>query len=71
MRVVVVGASGNVGTSVLRSLAGEPGVDSVLGLCRRRPAAEFPKVEWRSADIAGSPLRPLFGAPTRSSISPG
>jgi UDP-glucose 4-epimerase len=60
MRVVVVGASGNVGTSVLRSLAAEPGVDSVLGLCRRVPEAEFAKVEWRAADVARSPLRPLF-----------
>ena len=37
MRVVVVGASGNAGTSVLRSLAAEPAVDSVLGVCRRLP----------------------------------
>jgi UDP-glucose 4-epimerase len=60
MRVVVVGASGNVGTSLLRSLATEPAVDSVLGLCRRVPEARFPKVEWRAADIARTPLRPLF-----------
>ena len=60
MRVVVVGASGNVGTSVLRSLADEPAVDSVLGLARRIPQADFPKTEWREADIARSPLRPHF-----------
>jgi UDP-glucose 4-epimerase len=60
VRVVVTGASGNVGTSLLRSLAGEPAVDSVLGLCRRVPRASFAKVEWRAADVAGSPLRPLF-----------
>jgi UDP-glucose 4-epimerase len=60
MRVVVVGASGNVGTSLLRSLAAEPAVDSVLGVCRRVPEAAFPKVEWRSADVTRSPLRPLF-----------
>jgi UDP-glucose 4-epimerase len=60
VRVVVVGASGNVGTSLLRALADEPGVDSVLGLARRIPKAEFPKTEWRSADIAHSPLRPHF-----------
>jgi nucleoside-diphosphate-sugar epimerase len=60
VRVVVTGASGNVGTSLLRSLADEPAVDSVLGLCRRVPKADFPKVEWRSADVAKSPLRPLF-----------
>jgi UDP-glucose 4-epimerase len=60
VRVVVTGASGNVGTSLLRSLADEPAVESVLGLCRRVPAARFPKVEWRAADVATSPLRPLF-----------
>jgi UDP-glucose 4-epimerase len=60
MRVVVIGASGNVGTSVLRSLAAEPAVDSVLGLARRIPKGSFPKTEWRQADIARSPLRPLL-----------
>src|SRR5918996_601991 len=60
MRVVVVGASGNVGTSLLRALADEPAVDSVLGLCRRLPEAEFPKTDWREADVARTPLRPLF-----------
>jgi UDP-glucose 4-epimerase len=60
MRVVVVGASGNVGTSVLRSLSAEPAVESVLGIARRIPKQSFPKTEWRQADIARSPLRPLF-----------
>src|ERR671933_648158 len=60
MRVVVVGASGNVGTSLLRSLSGEPRVESVLGLARRLPAARFPKVEWAAADIASSDLVPHF-----------
>jgi UDP-glucose 4-epimerase len=60
VRVVVVGASGNVGTSLLRALGVEPAVDSVLGLARRIPGAEFPKTEWRQADIAQSPLRPHF-----------
>lgn len=60
MRVVVVGASGNVGTSVLRSLAAEPAVDSILGLSRRAPEAEFAKTEWREADVSQTALRPLF-----------
>jgi nucleoside-diphosphate-sugar epimerase len=55
-----VGASGNVGTSLLRSLADEPAVESVLGVARRIPKQAFPKTEWRQADIASSPLRPLF-----------
>jgi UDP-glucose 4-epimerase len=52
---VVVGATGNVGTSVLTALAGEPRVDSVLGLARRVPAMSFPKTEWGQADVARSP----------------
>ncbi|HYP48827.1 MAG TPA: NAD-dependent epimerase/dehydratase family protein [Thermoleophilaceae bacterium] len=60
MRVVVFGASGNVGTSVLRSLADEPAVDEVVGVCRRLPSLDAPKVEWRKADISSSPLRPLL-----------
>ena len=60
MRVVVVGATGNVGTSVLRSLSAEPAVESVLGIARRMPKLSFPKTEWRAADIVRSPLRPLF-----------
>lgn len=52
MRVVIVGASGNVGTSLLEALAGEPRVDSVLGLARRLPEARFPKTAWAQADIS-------------------
>jgi nucleoside-diphosphate-sugar epimerase len=52
-----------VGTSLLRALADEPAVDSILGLARRIPQARFPKTEWRQADVAHSPLRPhLQGA---------
>lgn len=32
MRVVVVGATGNVGTSLLEALAAEPEMETVLGL---------------------------------------
>jgi UDP-glucose 4-epimerase len=52
MRVVVVGATGNVGTSLLRALAEEPRVESVLGLARRLPRASFPKTEWGQVDIS-------------------
>jgi UDP-glucose 4-epimerase len=61
MRVVVVGASGNVGTSVLTSLAAEPSVDSVLGIARRVPEAPtFAKTEWAEADVVSDNLVPLF-----------
>ena len=60
MRVVVIGASGNLGTSLLGSLGAEPAVTSVLGLCRRMPGAGFPKTEWRAADVSSSVLEPLL-----------
>lgn len=60
MRIVVVGATGNIGTSVLRSLVGEEQVESVLGLARRLPALQVPKVEWASADVTRDDLVPHF-----------
>jgi UDP-glucose 4-epimerase len=60
MRIVVVGATGNLGTSVLRSLEKEKSVDSVLGLARRLPGLAMPKVEWASADVVSDDLVPHF-----------
>jgi nucleoside-diphosphate-sugar epimerase len=60
MRIVVVGATGNVGTSVLHALADDPAVDSVLGIARRLPSMDFPKTEWAAADIRSDALDPLF-----------
>src|SRR5688572_14620260 len=54
MRVVVVGATGNVGTSLLRSLADDPEVESVLGLARRSPGMGFPKTQWGKVDVSRS-----------------
>jgi UDP-glucose 4-epimerase len=63
VRVVVTGATGNVGTSLLSALAGEPAVESVVGIARRRPQIEFPKTQWVAADVASSELeRHLRGA---------
>jgi nucleoside-diphosphate-sugar epimerase len=57
---VVVGATGNVGTSVLRALTNEPRVESIVGLARRRPAMAWPKTSWAQADISRDDLRPHF-----------
>jgi nucleoside-diphosphate-sugar epimerase len=56
MRVVVVGATGNVGTSVVEVLAAEPEVTSVLGLARRLPGWRPDGVEWATADITTDDL---------------
>jgi nucleoside-diphosphate-sugar epimerase len=61
MRVVVTGATGNVGTSVLRALGSDPDVDEIVGIARRRPALEAPKVEWVQADVVRDDLVPHFG----------
>jgi UDP-glucose 4-epimerase len=60
MRVVIVGATGNIGTSLLRSLAEEERVESVLGLARRLPSFTMAKVEWASADVTSDDLAPHF-----------
>lgn len=60
MRVVITGATGNVGTSLVRVLAEEPAVDSVLGVARRLPGWEVAKADWVVADVATSDLAPLF-----------
>jgi UDP-glucose 4-epimerase len=60
MRVVVVGASGNVGTSLLRALAADGEVEEILGLARRRPVHNFPKTEWHAADVGRDDLVSFF-----------
>ncbi|GAA1416708.1 SDR family oxidoreductase [Streptomyces thermospinosisporus] len=52
LRVVVTGATGNVGTSVVRALSEEPRVASVLGLARRLPAWSPAKTDWSAVDLA-------------------
>jgi nucleoside-diphosphate-sugar epimerase len=61
MRVVVTGATGNVGSSLLRALSADPRVEAIVGLARRAPPElELAKVEWRSADIVADDLVPIF-----------
>jgi len=60
VRVVVTGASGNVGTSVLEALAAEPQVTEIVGIARRVPEVEMPKVQWVGADVVSDALEPIF-----------
>lgn len=63
MRVVVTGATGNVGTSLMRALSHEPAVTSLVGIARRRPELQLPKAEWVAADVSRDSLEaPLAGA---------
>ena len=60
LRVVVVGATGNVGAALVSALSADPAVESVVGIARRRPALELAKVEWRSADVVTDDLAGHF-----------
>jgi UDP-glucose 4-epimerase len=60
MRVVVVGATGNVGTSLLESLRSETAVEEIVAVARRAPDAQFPRTTFVSADIARADLVSLF-----------
>ena len=60
MRVVIVGATGNVGTSVLRALADEPQVEEIVGIARRAPAMQWPKTRFVQADVVSDDLVSLF-----------
>jgi len=59
MRIVVFGATGNAGTSLLDAFERDESVDSVLGVARRSPAARGDgKTEWARAGADTPPLKP-------------
>jgi UDP-glucose 4-epimerase len=60
MRIVVTGATGNVGTSVLPALAADQEVDEIVGLARRLPRWENPRTRWLRADVTSDDLRGAF-----------
>ncbi|BBX67136.1 NAD-dependent epimerase/dehydratase family protein [Mycolicibacterium psychrotolerans] len=71
MRIVITGASGNVGTALLRRLAEDAPGHDIVGVVRRppEPAGVYDTVRWHSVDLAepdaATRLRPLFeGADT-------
>lgn len=54
MRIVVIGATGNVGTAVLRALQDTPEVTTITGVARRLPdttAEPYADCEWATVDI--------------------
>ncbi|MGE0795905.1 MAG: NAD-dependent epimerase/dehydratase family protein [Acidimicrobiia bacterium] len=63
LRVAVTGATGNIGTALLRALASEPAVDRVVGIARRTPSLDLPKASWHAADVTRDDLAaPFAGA---------
>ena len=54
MRIVIIGASGNVGTALLRELADRRPDDRIIGVARRTPAnvPPYDGAEWASIDVS-------------------
>ncbi|HEY1539049.1 MAG TPA: NAD-dependent epimerase/dehydratase family protein [Solirubrobacteraceae bacterium] len=59
MRVVVTGATGNVGTSVLRALSADPGIE-IVGVARRTPELTLARTRFVAADVARDDLAAAF-----------
>ncbi len=60
MRIVVTGATGNVGTSVVGALGSDPAVEEIVGIARRLPRWQPPRTRWVQADVARDALEPHF-----------
>jgi nucleoside-diphosphate-sugar epimerase len=60
MRIVVTGATGNVGTSVVEALAADDRVGEIIGIARRLPEWRPPKTRWLALDVGSDDLRPAF-----------
>jgi UDP-glucose 4-epimerase len=60
MRVVITGATGNVGTALVAALAADAAVAELVGIARRAPAPDFPLTRFVQADIARDDLADAF-----------
>jgi UDP-glucose 4-epimerase len=60
MKVVVTGATGNVGTSTVRALSESPEIEEIVGLARRKPTWTPPKTSWVEANILHAGLPAIF-----------
>ena len=62
MKIVVLGATGNVGTSVLAALADLPGSHEVVAVARREPGRLPGGARFVATDIARDDLVPVLRA---------
>jgi ferritin-like metal-binding protein YciE/nucleoside-diphosphate-sugar epimerase len=60
MKVVVTGATGNVGTSTVKALGESTEIDEIVGLARREPTWVPPKTTWVEANVLTADLAEIF-----------
>lgn len=60
MKIVITGATGNLGTSVVESLEPDPRIHEIVGIATRLPEARFAKTRFVAADVAKDELEPHF-----------
>src|SRR5215207_5010604 len=60
MRLAIIGATGNVGTSLISALADEPAVQEIVAIARRRASFEDPRVRFVAADVVDADLVELL-----------
>jgi UDP-glucose 4-epimerase len=58
--VVITGATGNVGTSLVAALAREPAVDEIVAVARRPAKFGDSRVQMVAADVAHADLEPIL-----------
>src|SRR3954470_11514296 len=68
VRIVITGASGNVGTALLRRLQRDPGEHQLVGVCRRPPPSTPPyaRVTWTALDLASPDARAVMQSVVRA-----
>jgi UDP-glucose 4-epimerase len=60
MKVIVTGATGNVGTSTVAALSRSSEIDEIVGLARRKPTWSPPKTSWVEANVLNADLEKTF-----------
>jgi UDP-glucose 4-epimerase len=55
-RIVVTGATGNIGTATCKALAADDGIDEIIGVSRRRPAMDLERTTWPPAGDHNGPV---------------
>jgi ferritin-like metal-binding protein YciE/nucleoside-diphosphate-sugar epimerase len=60
MKVVVTGATGNVGTSTIKALSEATEIDEIVGVARREPNWTPPKTSWVEANVLNADFAEIF-----------